>query len=112
MWIMSILFIYTHNVYNLYLYIIVSYLIVLKETDKNPCELNPPENINDFEMNTENSDMQSEIINPSQSIDNVENYKDNNIEIEEYENTDIYLYGKDFEPKVNILNGIIYCKFI
>lgn len=54
-------------------------------------------------MNIENSDTHSDIINPIQNVDNDENFKDNNnIEIEEFENTDTQLYGKDFEPKVNI----------
>lgn len=59
-------------------------------------------------MNIENSDTHSDIINPIQNVDNDivdndENFEDNNnIEIEEFENTDIQLYGKDFEPKVNI----------
>lgn len=63
-------------------------------------------------MNIENSDTHSDIINPIQNVDNDivnyivdndENFEDNNnIEIEEFENTDTQLYGKDFEPKVNI----------
>lgn len=55
-------------------------------------------------MNIKNSDTHSDIINPIQNVDNdIENFEDNNnIEIEEFENTDTQLYGKDFEPKVNI----------
>lgn len=62
-------------------------------------------------MDIENSDTQSEIINPVENIDNnIENLEDDNdIDIEEFEDTDTQLYGKNFEPKVNILNGIIYC---
>lgn len=57
-------------------------MVGLEEIDKDSCQLNPSENINDLEMDIENSGTQSEIINPLKNDDNIENLKeDNGIEI-------------------------------
>jgi len=88
-------------------YIIISILYLFssfkEDFDKDSYQLNPSENIDDLEMDIENSDTHSEIISSLKNVDNnIENFKDdeNDIEIEEFENADTQLYGKDFEPKV------------
>jgi len=87
------------SLYNVYIYFIS---VILKKIDKDSYQLNPSENIGDLEMNIENSDTHSEISFLKNVDNNIENFKDdeNDIEIEEFEDADTQLYGKDFEPKV------------
>ncbi|XP_067217140.1 uncharacterized protein [Linepithema humile] len=103
----------------------------LKEIDKDSCQLTSSENINDLEMDIEDS--RSEIINPLENVDdninplenaddsinplenvddNIENLKDNDIEIEQFEATDTQLYGKNFEAKMVHLKDNFYCRNI
>ncbi|XP_071578751.1 uncharacterized protein [Temnothorax nylanderi] len=91
---------------------------LLKEIDKDSCQLNPSQNINNLEMEIENnSDTQSEITNSvdntvdenvDNNIENLEN--DSDIEIEEFEDTDTQLYGKNFELKMIHLKNNFYCR--
>jgi len=76
--------------------------VILKKIDKDSYQLNPSENIGDLEMDIENSDTYSEISFLKNVDNNIENFKDNenDIEIEEFKDADTQLYGKDFEPKV------------
>ncbi|XP_071579376.1 uncharacterized protein [Temnothorax nylanderi] len=91
---------------------------LLKEIDKDSCQLNPSQNINNLEMEIENnSDTQSEITNSvdntvDENVDNnIENLEDDSdIEIEEFEDTDTQLYGKNFEPKMIHLKNNVYCR--
>ncbi|XP_012529057.1 uncharacterized protein LOC105832528 isoform X2 [Monomorium pharaonis] len=79
----------------------------LKEIDKDSYQLNPPQNTDNLEIENSLSDTSDKIINPIENVNNnTENLKDSDIEIEEFEDLDIQLYGKNFEPKkCNILCG-------
>jgi len=75
--------------------------VISKKIDKDSYQLNPSENIGDLEMDRKfRYTFWNKFL---KNVDNnIENVKDdeNNIEIEEFEDADIQLYGKDFEPKV------------
>ncbi|XP_039302886.1 uncharacterized protein LOC120357144 isoform X1 [Solenopsis invicta] len=79
-----------------------------RKIEKDFCDLNSSDE-NNLEINVENPDKNS-IKNSVTNIENnLENFEDEN-EIEELENADIQLYGKDFESKMIHLKNNFYCR--